>query len=140
MTFTIPGEPCGKARPRVVRIGGITRTYTPEKTASYENLVKLEFQRQCGASFIEGPVDIKIVAYFGIPASASKKKADAMLAGLISPTKKPDCDNVVKIICDALNGIAYKDDVQIVHASIKKKYAVVPHVDVLLEPASGGAL
>jgi len=132
MNFTIPGEPCGKARPRVVRSGGITRTYTPEKTANYESYVKLEFQRQCGLPFITGPVSMEIVAYFGTPASASKKKVSAMLQGLIHPTKKPDCDNIIKIICDALNGLAYKDDAQIVHVSIRKQYAAIPHVDVFI--------
>ncbi len=130
MNFTIPGEPQGKARPRVVRTGGISTTYTPAKTANYESYVKLEFQRQCGVPFILGPLSMEIIAYFGVPASASKKKTAAMLTGQVHPTKKPDCDNIVKIICDALNGLAYKDDAQIVHVSIRKKYAVVPHVDV----------
>lgn len=130
MKFTIPGEPCGKARPRVVRHGGISTTYTPEKTANYESYVKLEFQRQCGVPFMLGPLSMEIIAHFGVPASTSKKKTAAMLTGLVHPTKKPDCDNIIKIICDALNGLAYKDDAQIVHVSIRKKYAAIPHVDV----------
>lgn len=130
MNFTIPGEPQGKARPRVVRTGGVSRAYTPEKTVNYENYVKLEFQRQCGVPFVMGPLSVEIVACFGVPASASKKKTAAMLAGQVLPTKKPDCDNIIKIICDALNGLAYKDDAQIVHVSIRKKYAAIPHVDV----------
>ena len=130
MKFTIPGEPCGKARPRVVRPNGVTTTYTPEKTANYESYVKLEFKQQCGIPFFTGPVSMEIVAYFGTPASASKKKISSMLMGLLRPTKKPDCDNIIKIICDALNGLAYKDDAQVVYVSLCKKYATVPRVEV----------
>lgn len=135
MKFTIPGEPCGKARPRVVRHGTISTTYTPKKTVNYENFVKMEFQRQCGIPFILGPVNMEIVAFFGVPASASKKRTAAMLTGMMHPTKKPDCDNIIKIVCDALNGLAYKDDAQIVHISLKKKYATAPRVEVSLTEA-----
>lgn len=131
MKFTIPGEPCGKARPRVVRNGNFTQAFTPEKTVNYENLVKLEYQRQCGnACITEGGVHMRIIARFGIPSSASKRKKSAMVCGAIRPTKKPDCDNIVKIICDALNGIAYKDDAQIVTVYIEKFYATMPSVEV----------
>lgn len=108
MKFTIPGEPCGKARPRVVHNGNFSRAYTPEKTVNYETLVKLEYQRQCGDAYIsEGGIHMNIVARFAIPNSASKRKAVSMADGAIRPTKKPDCDNIIKIVCDALNGIAY---------------------------------
>lgn len=131
MKFTIPGEPCGKARPRVVRNGNCSHTYTPERTVNYENLVKLEYQRQCGnACITEGGVHMRIIARFSIPSSASKRKASAMACGTIRPTKKPDCDNIVKIICDALNGIAYKDDAQVVSVTIDKIYDIMPSVAV----------
>lgn len=134
MKFTIPGEPCGKARPRVVRNGNFSRAYTPEKTVNYETLVKLEYQRQCGDAYIsEGGIHMNITARFAIPNSASKRKAQAMLDGAIRPTKKPDCDNIIKIVCDALNGIAYKDDAQIVSVSIEKRYSVMPSVEVTLQ-------
>ena len=80
MKFTVPGEPCGKARPRVVRNGNVSRTYTPEKTVSYENLVKLEFQRQCSEAYIsDGGIRMYITARFSVPSSASKRKVTAML-------------------------------------------------------------
>lgn len=100
MKFTIPGEPCGKARPRVVHNGNFSRAYTPEKTVNYETLVKLEYQRQCGDAYISaGGIHMSIIARCAIPNSASKRKAQAMLDGTIRPTKKPDCDNIIKIIC-----------------------------------------
>lgn len=139
MKFTIPGEPCGKARPRVVRSGNFSRAYTPEKTVNYENLVKLEYQRQCNNAYIaEGGIYMHIIARFAIPNSASKRKAQAMLDGAIRPTKKPDCDNIIKIVCDALNGIAYKDDAQIISVSIEKRYSVMPNVEVTLQEVCSG--
>lgn len=131
--FTVPGEPVGKGRPRVVRRGGFTQTYTPEKTASYENLVKLEFQRQGGRMLKDGPVFLSIQAWYGIPKSVSKRKREAMMGGLIRPTKKPDCDNVAKTIADALNGLAWRDDSQVVSLLVVKRFGEEPGVEVTIE-------
>ena len=131
--FTVPGEPVGKGRPRVVRRGGFTQTYTPEKTASYENLVKLEFQRQGGHMLKDGPVYLSIMAWYGIPRSVSKRKREAMIGGLIRPTRKPDCDNVAKVIADALNGLAWHDDSQVVSLHVSKQYGEAPGVSVMME-------
>lgn len=120
ITITIPGEPVGKARPRVTKFG----TYTPEKTVIYETLVKEMFAiKYPRHKPYEGPVKMKIKAWFTIPKSASKKKAAEMAAGTIRPTKKPDTDNIQKSIADALNGFAYKDDCQIVESEIEKWYS-----------------
>lgn len=135
VSFTIPGPPQGKARPRVVRAqNGMSLTYTPDKTVRYEELVRIRFKAAAqGFRFQDdAQVGIQITAWYSISKSKSKKAKAAMLAGQINPTKKPDCDNIMKIICDALNGIAYKDDQQITLAQIRKKYADVPRVDVRL--------
>ena len=131
--FTIPGPPQGKARPRVVRPqSGISLTYTPDKTVAYEELVRIRFKAVArGFRFSDdAQIGIQIMAKYPVPASKSKKVKAAMLDGQINPTKKPDCDNIVKIICDALNGFAYKDDQQIILAQISKKYADVPETFV----------
>lgn len=132
--FEVPGEPQGKGRPRFRRAGNYVSTYTPEKTAVYENLVKLEYERQCsGIRFEDGKqLKMMIEAYYGIPKSTSKKKLGLMLSGEIRPVKKPDMDNVIKIIADSLNGIAYKDDTQIVEAVIRKSYSETPMVRVVI--------
>lgn len=132
--FTIPGEPAGKGRPKFSRQGNFVRTYTPEKTVSYENLVKLEYERQCGGEPFpkDTPLYMRIEAFYSIPKSASRKKAAQMLEGSIRPTKKPDADNIVKIIADSLNGIAYHDDSQIVTCAVRKYYGEIPRVDVLI--------
>ena len=76
---------------------------------------------------------MSVKAYFAIPKSVSKKKHKLMIEEKIRPTKKPDCDNVLKIICDALNTIAYDDDKQIVEMEISKFYSENPRVEVEIE-------
>ena len=129
--FTIPGEPCGKGRPRFTKSG---HTYTPEKTAVYENLVKLEYERRCGDNHFEADkaLGMQIKAYFQIPKSVSIKKRAEMINGDIFPTKKPDADNILKIIADALNGIAYADDKQVVTAEVQKLYAENGYTEVAI--------
>ena len=137
MKFTVPGEPQGKGRPRVVRNGAFTRTYTPEKTAAYENLVKLEFQRQCPDLWIpSAPVRMVIKAYYGLARSDSLCKRKDKLEGIIRPTKKPDIDNCIKAIADSINGLAYTDDSQIVSITAEKYYAEIPRVEVEIEEVS----
>lgn len=128
MKFTIPGAPVGKGRPRVTKWG----THTPEKTVLYENLVKLCYQDQCG-KYTEKPLYAVLKIYYGIPKSTPKKHIEPMLNGKIRPCKKPDIDNVCKIIFDALNGIAYKDDTQIVQLHATKFYAETACVEVELK-------
>lgn len=125
--FTISGEPEGKARPRVTRNG----TYTPHKTAAYEKLVQMSFRTQCpGTFFGDAPLCVYITACFTPPARATKRKRSRMLSGEIRPTKKPDTDNIAKAICDALNGVAYRDDSQICCLTVQKKYAELSAVSV----------
>ena len=128
ISFSIPGEPVGKGRPKFARRGNFVQTYTPEKTASYENLVKVEYQMKYhGQQFPDVPLVMEIKAFYGIPKSASKKKREMMLTHLIRPTKKPDMDNVVKVIADSLNNLAYKDDTQIVECTVRKFYSEDTH-------------
>lgn len=130
--FTVPGEPVGKGRPRFSRQGSCVMAYTPDKTASYENLIKLEYERQSGYSFGEKTIGLRVKAYFAIPKSASKVKKQRMMSGEIHPAKKPDIDNVCKVVADALNGVAYKDDRQIVYTEIAKRYDDMPRMDVTI--------
>ena len=112
--FTILGEPKGKGRPRFCRNTG--HAITPKDTVNYETLVHMEYVAQCEEFRFpdDAMLDMRIRAYYSIPKSASKKKRAAMIIGEIRPTKKPDMDNVVKIIADSLNQVAYRDDTQIV--------------------------
>lgn len=121
--FTVPGEPVGKGRPKFSTAGGFAKAYTPKKTVNYENLVKMSFKEHCGDSNqLEGPLAVVIDAYYSIPKSVSKKKSKQMMEDAIMPEKKPDCDNIAKVILDALNKIAYKDDAQVVDLTVHKHY------------------
>lgn len=126
MKLTIPGEPCAKQRPRMTKVG---HTYTPQKTVNYETLVKQLYITQ-GNERLEGALKLTVNAYFSIPKSASKKKTLDMYESRIRPTKRPDWDNIGKIISDALNGLAYHDDSQIVAATVGKWYSTEPRVEI----------
>ena len=131
--FTILGEPKGKGRPRFNTRTG--HAITPKDTVNYETLVDMEYLAQCQDFRFPDDMmlDMRIKAYYSIPKSASKKKKAAMLAGKIRPTKKPDMDNVVKIIADSLNQIAYRDDTQIVDCQCRKFYSENPRVEVIIK-------
>ena len=128
----IYGEPQGKGRPRFSTVCGHVKTRTPDQTVIYENLVKTEYRNQSGVRFPDDAMlDVRVMAYY-IPKSISKKKRQAMLDHKVRPTKKPDFDNIGKVICDSLNGIAYRDDAQIVDAQVRKFYSDTPRVVVII--------
>ena len=124
----IPGNPMGKQRPEVTRRG----TFTPPKTANYENFVK-ELYVINKYPKLEGYIRLDALAYYPIPKTTSKIKREKMLKGILLPDKKPDLDNILKAICDALNKIAYDDDKQIVNINIRKYYSENPCVVIRLE-------
>lgn len=132
--FILPGHPFGKQRPNFARVGQYVKTYTPDKTVSYENLVKIMYQQEAKGKMFsdDAMLDIRIIAYYGIPKSISKKKRKAMLEHRIRPTKKPDWDNIGKVICDSLNTVAYHDDSSVVDAQVRKFYSENPRVEVTI--------
>ena len=113
----IEGKIKGKARPRVFNGHGVT----PSDTVSYENWVKLCYQQQYG-KHLEGAIRARIIAYYKVPKSYTKKRVQAIRDGKEYPQKKPDADNIGKIILDSLNKIAYEDDSQVVELTIIKRY------------------
>ena len=137
--FIVDGAPQGKARARTFYNAklGRSQSITPEKTVLYENLIKQSFSQQANKDarwFDKEPLRMYIKAFYPIPKSTTKKNRQLMIEGKLLPTKKPDADNVAKVICDALNGIAYGDDTQIVRLSVEKVYTdEQPRVQVLIE-------
>lgn len=132
--FTIPGEPKGKARPRVfTNKAGKSQAVTPQDTLNYENLVRWTFTSMEGTRKLEGEIEAKIVAMYSMPKSMTKKNRQLVDEGKLHPTKKPDLDNVAKIILDALNKLAFDDDSQVVKLVVEKHFSDNPRVEVRLE-------
>lgn len=117
--IVVEGKIKGKARPRFSTKTG--RAFTPNDTISYENWIKHCYKEQDGR-YLEGAINATIIAYYKIPKSYSKKRIRGILEGLEQPIKKPDADNIAKIILDSLNDIAFHDDSQIVKLTVIKRW------------------
>lgn len=113
----VEGKIKGKDRPRFFRGHAVT----PEATREYEKLVKNSYIMQDGR-LLETPVKVNITIFHKVPKSTSEKVLQEIREGIKQPVKKPDIDNVAKIILDSLNGVAFKDDTQVVKLSLMKKY------------------
>lgn len=121
MQFIVNGRPQGKKRPRFSRISHTV--YTPRETISYENQIAMAFKAGGGRCIPEGQcVAVSVTAFFPVPKSYSKGRRKACIDGAIRPDKKPDIDNVLKVVLDALNGLAYDDDKQVIEAICRKYY------------------
>jgi Holliday junction resolvase RusA-like endonuclease len=119
------GEPLGKGRPRFRRLPTFVSTYTDAKTKGYETLIAKTWQDTFGKNILfkkDSPLEVEIICQFSVPKSTPKSIKSKMLNGDIPYTKKPDIDNIAKIVLDGLNGVAYEDDKQIVALFIKKHY------------------
>ena len=130
--FEVPGKVIGKGRPRLNTYTGAV--YTPTKTKDYETLVEQYFLLKYPKfKMLEGRIKVSIMAYFTIPKSTKKTEIDEMLENNISPTKKPDIDNIVKVVLDSMNKFAFKDDTQITKLEVEKKYALEEKIHINIE-------
>jgi len=139
LTVELSGAPMGKERVRFVKTTG--RTFTPERTLTFEARLAHAAQiAMAGRALFEGPLTMIVEAFMPIAASKPKKWRAAALAGAERPTKKPDWDNIGKIVSDALNLIVYQDDAQIVDGRTLKWFSANPRVVVTitsLKPQEG---
>lgn len=136
IVLTIPGEPRGKARPRFNSRS--KHPYTPIATQQYEALIVHTYrQRYSDIAFPTGALDLRIRAYFSIPKSDPQKAKLKKLQNDIRPTKRPDMDNIMKIVADALNKVAYNDDAQIVDCQVRKFYADEPRTEISIQEIGG---
>ena len=130
--FEVPGKVIGKGRPRLNSYTGAV--YTPTRTKDYESLVEQYFLLKYPRfKALEGRIKVSIIAYFSIPKATKKSDINEMLENNISPTKKPDIDNIVKSILDSMNKFAFKDDNQITKLEVEKKYAPEDKVYIKIE-------
>ncbi|QDQ28225.1 RusA family crossover junction endodeoxyribonuclease [Chitinimonas arctica] len=141
LSFTIPGEPQGKGRGRIVRWGKKAGIKTPEKTVAYEGLVAHRAaQAMDGATPLEGAVAVTMHITVSVPRSWSKRRREHALAGRVLPTTKPDIDNIEKAIFDGLNGMVWRDDVQVVEVRKQKRYGELSGVSVAIRSLEGEAV
>jgi Holliday junction resolvase RusA-like endonuclease len=133
LMFGVEGIPVPKGRPRFARKGNFVSTYTDKKTLDWEKIVKQAACKAMGSSEpLESPVSVFMYFRLPIPQSWSKKRQDRALNGLEHPVKKPDWDNLGKAVSDAMNGVVFQDDAQVISAHIKKAYSSDPGVDILI--------
>ena len=123
ISFTVPGKPIPQARPRVTQNG--RHTYTPRRSVVYREAVALCAQSAMrGKKPLSGALHVRVQFLFRVPSSWRKTDRDEAERGEKSFTSRPDLDNLYKAVTDAMNGIVYKDDAQIVHATVRKGYAI----------------
>lgn len=136
ISFTVDGNPFGWQRAGQNR--KTKATYTQEKTRKHEQLVAWAYKAVAGGFAFpdETYIELRVVAFMKIPKGASKAKREKMLSGEIRPTVKPDWDNLGKLVSDALNGIAYKDDKYVVDAVVRKFYSDRPRTQVTVTEAN----
>ena len=137
IVFNVSGDPKGKGRPRFARHGKFTKVYTDQQTLDYETAIQLCAKQAIGSGEpLKEAVGVYLYVRLPVPQSYSKKRKEACLCGSERPTKKPDIDNVAKAFLDAMNGVIYLDDTQVVELHIKKSYSEVSGVDVMIMEAS----
>lgn len=134
MSITVYGRPQGKGRPRYTTRGGRVMAYTPANTKVYEDKIRQAWKEQDGRAFGSSPIAMNLKAYYPIPSRAKRAERDAMLAGQVPVTDKPDLDNVLKSVMDALTGLAYEDDQQVNIISATRAYSDVPRIEADIIP------
>ena len=135
VTVMLAGEPQGKGRARAVRRGNYIGHYTPEKTRTYEGMIRSAAMDVLGSKApFEDPVEFVLRAVFPVPTSRSGRKRQRALTGELKPGKKPDLDNIVKAWNDALNGVVYRDDALICRMTLDKRYGPQALVVVTVRP------
>nr|WP_289038238.1 RusA family crossover junction endodeoxyribonuclease [uncultured Allobacillus sp.] len=138
ISFEIPGPPVAQGRPRAGKINrgrkkGQTVLYDPQESRDYKKFVSLIARHHAPEVPLDGPLGAHIKIYRQIPKSTTKKDRALILEGVKRPITKPDNSNYAKGIEDALNGIIYKDDSQIVDLQVSKFYSENPRVEVTIE-------
>jgi Holliday junction resolvase RusA-like endonuclease len=126
IVITIPGEMRGKGRPRFSVQGGFAKAYTDAKTANMETWVKACAIGSAPPAPLDGPLELAVDIVVAVAPSWPKRRREDALAGQIFPTNKPDLDNCLKLVADALNGIIWQDDKQLVRMVASKRFGLAP--------------
>jgi Holliday junction resolvase RusA-like endonuclease len=128
--FHVLGAPIPKGRPRAYHAGEHIRMYTPATTADWERSIREQARVHRPAQLLDGPLAIELTFYRLRPKSAPRR--------ITLPATRPDLDNLAKAVLDALRGVIYRDDAQIVDKLLRKRFGDPPGVTVLVRPAVAG--
>jgi Holliday junction resolvase RusA-like endonuclease len=117
-SFLVLGRPQGKGRAR----HGQGRTFTPRETTLAEQGIRAAWE-QAGAVRLDGPITLHVLLGVTRPQSHYRKDGSLSAEGARHPQperKKPDVDNALKLVMDALNTRAWGDDVQVIQAQVER--------------------
>jgi len=134
--FVVPGEAKSQLRPRAyIRKGPNPQigVYDPKESREYKSFFKLCAAQVAPETLIEGPVEVEVIEYRSIPKSMPKYKRKMIEEGKLFPTKKPDVDNIIKIVFDSLNKLIWQDDSQVYKLTVTKLYSDQPRVEVKIK-------
>ena len=130
--FVVPGVPVAKGRPKFRKVGKFVQAYTPAKTHKAEKFIADCFKRQIETVPTEYEhIGMTCNFYMPFPKGTSKKRQNEWHE-IKFHVKRPDLDNLIKTICDALNGIAFADDSAVTHMDVCKLYSKEPRTEVYL--------
>ncbi|MCG7406750.1 RusA family crossover junction endodeoxyribonuclease [Paenibacillus sp. ACRRX] len=135
INFTIYGDPVAQGRPKFSTAGGSAKAYDPKKSRDFKDYVKLAASEYAPKELLTDPLRLEIVFYRITPKSLSKKKASDAENGLLLPTTKPDIDNYLKGVKDALNGVIWRDDSCITDVVMSKRYSSRPRIVISISKA-----
>lgn len=128
------GEPVAQGRPRFSRQGGFVKAYDPAKSRDYKQYVRLVAREDAPDAPVTDAVLLSVKIYRAIPKSMPKYKREAALSGRLRPTTKPDVSNILKGVEDALKGLWYVDDSQIVgYGALGKWYDKQPRIEITMQ-------
>lgn len=136
--FVVYGEPVAQGRPRATTVNGKVRTYDPNNSREYKHYIRLAAVDHAPEKLLEGPVELELRIYRPTPKSYSKRKKELAEKGEIRPTGRPDVDNYVKSVKDALRSVIWKDDNQVVRILAEKFYSQKPRTEIIIRELGRG--
>lgn len=139
MKIIVPGEPVPQGRPRFSTKNGFKGAFDPEKSRTYKEQVRSIAKEKNPVTAMAGAIRMTVDIYRTIPRSWPKKKQRLAEQGKLLPTSRPDVDNYAKSIQDALSGVVYEDDSQVVRLTVTKQYGTEPRAEIEVEEVNTGA-
>lgn len=135
LKFTVPGQPVPQGRP-LFSTKPFPHAYDPPKSRKYKEKVKKFAEKNAPDQLMKGELHVEVLIFKETLSSFSKKKKLAAEARSLRPTTKPDADNYAKGVLDAVKGVIWEDDGQVVDLVARKFYSEIPRVEVTVREIS----